>query len=406
MSNNPNGKDLPKGIYLRKDGRYEARAVVQGVKIQLYGSNLKQLIKDFESAKKEAKTGLDRKYKNITLNDWFEEWFTKYKLPILKNTNVDSSRSKFYSYYGRILGNKRIIDITNMDIQMVLNTMYQDGRVQSTMRDALGRVRECLEAARANHIISENPCIGIAVPVTMVKKESRVLSQNEQTIFLQAVENSWYKEMFFVMFLTGLRIGELGGLQTSDIDFENKCIHVNRSLFTSYLHGTKTMVFSTPKTYNSYRKIPFMGEVETMLLSQIQKRDQLKNELGSRYRSQGEFADVLFVTTMGSPIIRHIAEKECKKVVRSINAEEHYNAVQENRMANEFQDVHPHAIRHTFCTRCFEYGLEPKVIQKIMGHQHYSTTIDIYTHVMQDQFSDEAKKFKIALQCVDQTSVS
>ncbi|MCQ4982215.1 MAG: tyrosine-type recombinase/integrase [Blautia coccoides] len=39
--------------------------------------------------------------------------------------------------------------------------------------------------------------------------------------------------------------------------------------------------------------------------------------------------------------------------------------------------THPHALRHTFCSRCFEKGITPKVVQQLMGHAHYSTTIDI-----------------------------
>ena len=52
MGKDLKGKELGKGIYQRKDGRYEARAVVGGIKIQLYNFDLKQLKTDFEKAKK------------------------------------------------------------------------------------------------------------------------------------------------------------------------------------------------------------------------------------------------------------------------------------------------------------------------------------------------------------------
>ncbi len=65
------GKELPKGIYQRKDGRYEARAVVSDFKIQLYKFNLKELKAEFKKRKEEAKQGIDRKLSNVTLNDWF-----------------------------------------------------------------------------------------------------------------------------------------------------------------------------------------------------------------------------------------------------------------------------------------------------------------------------------------------
>lgn len=40
-----------------------------------------------------------------------------------------------------------------------------------------------------------------------------------------------------------------------------------------------------------------------------------------------------------------------------------------------------HALRHTFATRCIERGVQPKVLQKILGHAHLSTTMDLYVHV-------------------------
>ena len=50
------GRELPKGIYQRKDGRYEARAMIHGNSIQLYNYNLKELKADFEKAKEQADT--------------------------------------------------------------------------------------------------------------------------------------------------------------------------------------------------------------------------------------------------------------------------------------------------------------------------------------------------------------
>ena len=57
----------------------------------------------------------------------------------------------------------------------------------------------------------------------------------------------------------------------------------------------------------------------------------------------------------------------------------------------------PHALRHTFCSRCFEKGITPKVVQQLMGHAHYSTTIDIYTHVSEEMMGNELEKFKVAM---------
>ena len=391
------GKPLPKGIYQRKDGRYEARALIDGVSIQLYNFNLKQLKIDFENAKEEARKGVDKKLSNITLDEWFDEWFERYKIPKIKETSITPMKTKYRSNFGRLIGNMKVSEIRNMDIQGVINTMQKEGKATSSMRDALGRVRECLESAKNNRIISENPCFDITVPWENKTKERRFLSQDEQNRFLLQVENNWYKEMFYVMFLTGMRIGEVGGLKWDDVDFKNKCININRSLSCQYHEGIKTIRLTTPKTHNSYRKIPFMGEVEEMLLSQKKKQDKLRKELGKRYRSDGDFVDLVFVTSMGSPVLRYHAEKECKKVVKAINEQEAFESVKEQREPIIFKDVYPHAIRHTFCSRCFQLNMNPKVVQALMGHQHYSTTIDIYTHVMEQDISNEICKMESAI---------
>ena len=265
------------------------------------------------------------------------------------------------------------------------------------MRDALGRVRDCLESAKHNRIISENPCFEISVPWENKQVLRRFLSVQEQNLFLQTVENNWYKEMFYIMFLTGMRIGEVGGLKWSDVDFENECILINQSLSCNYEKGVKKMCLTTPKTHNSYRKIPFVGEAKEMFLAQKKKQDKIRRELGKRYRCEGEFADLVFVTSMGSPVLRYHAEKECKKVVKAINEAEAFDSVREQRKPNIFEDVYPHALRHTFCSRCFEKGMNPKVVQALMGHQHYSTTIEIYTHVTEQKFDDEIAKFGNAI---------
>ena len=237
------GKELPKGIYQRKDGRYEARALINGIRIQLYNFNLKELKIDFEKRKAEAKHGVDKKLSNITLNEWFDEWFTRYKAPHVKETSIAPMKRKYRANYGRLIGNMKVVDIRNMDIQDVINTMQREGKATSSMRDALGRVRECLECAKNNRIISENPCFNIIVPWENVSKERRFLSQDEQNRFLRQVEDNWYKEMFYIMFLTGMRIGEVGGLKWEDVDFKNNCIYMNRCLCCVFLCGLFCFVF-------------------------------------------------------------------------------------------------------------------------------------------------------------------
>ena len=126
------------------------------------------------------------------------------------------------------------------------------------------------------------------------------------------------------MCLTGVRVGELGGMKWSDIDFKKKVVHVRRSLSCSYYNGEKRMMLVTPKTVNSIREIPFLGEMEEILKSQKKKQNKLKEELGSRWRSTDDLKDLVFTTGMGSPCVRYVVEKEIKKALKRMSEKKEF----------------------------------------------------------------------------------
>lgn len=74
-----------------------------------------------------------------------------------------------------------------------------------------------------------------------------------------------------------------------------------------------------------------------MFQRQKEKTDHLKKALGNRWRATGEYEDLVFVTTMGSPVLRYHAEKEIKKVVKEINEQEAFESVQEQRKPHYFE---------------------------------------------------------------------
>lgn len=389
-------RKLPKGIRENK-GTYEARAMVNGVKICLYGSDLDHLIEEFHQAKEKVKNSIDYRKTMITLNEWFEEWFTEVKAHKVKETSIHPMKNNFKRTFGFYIGSKKLKDIKPLDVQRALNTMEQEGISNSAMREALGRLRECMEFAVGNQMITSNPCLIVEVPWTYKKaKEEIALTQEEQNALLNEVEDSWYKEMFYFMCLTGVRVGELGGLQWSDIDFSKKCITIRRSLSCSYCNGKKREMLVSPKTVNSTRQIPFLGEMEEVLKSQKEKQKRLRAELGERWRSGEEFSDLVFTTGMGSPCSRYIVDKEVKKVIKRIREKEAVLAVQEQREPKIIRDFHPHTLRHTFATRCFENKMEPKVVQSLLGHSSISITLNIYTHVLDNKMDEEIKKFGVA----------
>lgn len=392
MGKDLKGKNLGKGYSQRKDGRYEARAVINGVKIDIYDMNLSNLKKSFEIAKAIVLRDEKNVRPNVTLKEWYAEWFEKCKAPSLKS---DVSRKtydrKARNTYVAVIGDKRMEDITQINMQAATTELVEKGYSERTIKEALGVMRECMDIAIVNHIIRANPCTGIKVVNANVQKERRVLSHDEQKQFLNEVKDSYYYEAYAILLSTGMRIGEFSGLQWDDVDFENKQIKINRSMQTAYLDGKKIEELTTPKTSNSYRTIPFFGDTEQLFRAWKIKQEFYKQKLGDRWRAREELGDLVFTSTMGSPVTRYVIVHDINKVVQNINLKEIYAASRDGRKPKEFEHLHPHAFRHTFATRCFEKGLDPLFVQSIMGHANYSTTVS-YTHILDDMKQREVAK--------------
>lgn len=270
--------------------------------------------------------------------------------------------------------------------------MLKEGRTSRSVREATGILQSCVEAAIANGLMFLNPVLGVMIP-KCEKVERRVLTVEEQEIFLGYLKatKSWYEEMYKFMLLTGMRIGEVGGLQWEDIDFTSRFIYVKRSLTYQYEDGKKIMRLTSPKTENSVRKIPFFGETREVLEKQFEKVKRKREDLGKRWRQPEEFGNLVFLTSMGSPIGRYSIENDMRYVTQQINDMLKTEALYSGGIPKNFERVHPHALCHTFATRCFEKGMTPRAVQEIMGHANYNTTVS-YTHVLDDIKSKEAER--------------
>lgn len=393
MGKDLKGNDLGKGYSQRKDGRYEARAKINGVKIDLYDFSLPKLKKTFEAEKAKVRRGQQSVDSNITLGQWYREWFDKCKAPQLKSEiSRKTYDRKIRNTFINILGDKCLKDLTQLNIQVATNELMEQNRRERSVREAIGVLRECLESALINRIIPVNPCQQILIKGNNeCQKERRVLAKWEQELLLEETENCYYNEVYKFLLLTGVRIGEFSGLQWGDIDWEKKVIKISRTMSTGYVNGKKIEELTPPKTSNSYRLIPFFGETEKILKDWKKKQDLYKVKLGNRWRANPKHGDLIFTSTMGSPITRYVIVHDLKRIEKNMVLKEQSRAILEARQPRVIEHIHPHCFRHTFATRCFEKGMSPLIVQSIMGHANYSTTV-AYTHILDDKRKEEVDK--------------
>ena len=387
------GTELGRGITQRRNGSYYGRVMVNGSQQEFDDTDLNRLRTKLTRAKD---NGQRYKFRSeLTVAEWFDKWFDIYKAPLVKESSIAPMKNRVKNTILPFIGKKKLSKLTNFDYQIAISELITENRIaRGSIREASSRLEECFAAAVNNGFMASNPAYGAVIPGEEKEvEERRFLSPEEIKLFLETAEGNWWYEMLYTMIHTGMRIGEISGLCWEDIDWKNKSIKVRKNLTTWYENGQKHEKLSTPKTVNSYRKIPFMGDLENVLLAQKEKVDRLKKELGPRYRGKGELADLVFVTTMGSPCTRYNAEKAINKTVKAINDHEAVDAKMEGREPVIFERCYPHALRHTFASICFKAGMNPKVVQSLMGHANYSTTINIYTHIMGITFDEDVDKF-------------
>lgn len=346
MGKDLKGKELGRGLSQRPDGRYMGRAQVEGKPIVLYGWKVKELKKELVRAVDDLKRSNllpEEDGTGITLSEWFEEWYSKYKAPTLKDGGSPAYKRKFLNYYGVRIGSKYLADIRQLHVQTAIADMVESGRSSKSIREATGILQNCIEAAIANGLMRINPVVGTIVP-KCEKVERRVLTVEEQRIFLDylAQNKSWYEELYKFMLLTGLRIGEVGGLQWEDIDFSNRFIYVKRTLSYQYEDGKKTMRLTSPKTENSVRKVPFFGETQKILEQQFEKVKRRKKDLGDRWRKPEEMGNLVFLTSMGSPIGRYNIESDMRYITQQINDIFRTEALYSGGIPKNFEKIHPH----------------------------------------------------------------
>lgn len=101
-----------------------------------------------------------------------------------------------------------------------------------------------------------------------------------------------------------------------------------------------------------------MGQLEEILRSQQIKQYQLKKVMGDLYRNKGEFLDLVFITSMGTLVMRYSAEKRINVIKQEMNMAEEKKAKDEGRLPGILDKINPYIIRHTSATRCFESGIE------------------------------------------------
>lgn len=378
MAFDKNGKKLPKGIWPHEQGYYLGRFQYLGERYEVYDKDLKQCCKKLEDLRYEVRHGSYTRKENMTVDQWFHIWLEEYKELQIKEGSKLVYSDAYRLYIKPKIGKVKLQAVQGEHIQKIYNDLKRKNYSNSTIDIVATVLSGMFKRAYLNKRITDNP-VKMASPEFKKEeeKEMRVMSKGEQKLFMEYAKNSWLYPLIVVALYTGMRSGELRGLTWDKVDFDKRWITVNKSL----LYLNKQYVLGATKTKSSVRKIPMLDEVYHVLKKN--KKEQLEKRLllGDMWKEKEGMENLVFPSDTGYPMNRDRLKVQVNKIIKNIN-----------EAGYEFEHITPHTFRHTFSTICIENGMQPKVLQKILGHSKLSQTMDLYVHTEDDFKVEEMKK--------------
>lgn len=385
-------KRLPKGISIRKDGRYQARYTLNGKRYTIYGKTLKEVEKKLRDAKYEIDHGIYAKPDRITVDSWYKTWVKEYRENVVRET-TRISNAKAYKHVSAEIGKMKLQAVRPEHVQKVLNRMKREGYSEGYIDHARMVMNMMFSQAFLNGMIVTNPVSRSVLPKVEDKENihRRALTEEEQKAFLDAActRKPYYADIFYVGFSTGMRIGEINGLEWKDIDFKKMEIHIEGTLIKV---AGKEFYKGQVKTGSSRRTVPLLPEIAKRLKKHKVEQAKLRMMMGDKWEPVKGLEHLVFTTMFGKPLMSLSVGRYINSTVNAVNRIEAKRAEQEHRKPVVMETFCPHAMRHTFATRALEKGIPPKVVQSYLGHATIDVTMNIYTHVTEELEREEIKK--------------
>ena len=324
----------------------------------------------------------------------------------LKLTTRNNYRCLYDKHVRDAIGLKTLRNVRYSTIQKFYMDLIQKSNLKySSVQSINALLYQMFTVAVKDSLIRLNPTTGALKEVKRIlgtqQEKRHALTEEEQARLVEFVYRTrQYKRwgsLITVLLGTGMRIGEALGLRWKDCDFKKNMIHVSRALlYRENEDGAYEYRVSETKTPAGMRVIPMLPEVRTALLD-LQK---LKLHMGHEPFVVDGYSGFIFLNSNGKVFTPGAFFDAIQNITNAYNREEFFRAADEHREPCYLPKFSAHILRHTFCTRLCENEKDLKIIQDVMGHKNFRTTMDVYNEATlvrkAASFKSLEGKFKLA----------
>lgn len=319
----------------------------------------------------------------MSISDYFDYWLENYVNKKLKYNTQKNYKNIVEKYIKPELGKFYISSIKPAKLQEFMNKL-PNGFERPLAKHSVEIVFTVLKGAfkRAIYpwqILNDNPMNYVEMPYfesrpAQTREDMKIITMDQyQDILKLNPASSPFHLPLIIGMHTGLRRGEVCGLQWVDISLSDKTITVRQIM----LQDKDGIQLGTPKTQSSYRTIA----VDDFLIAEL--KDMKKRQSENKLRYGKFYFDSNFVCTKdnGEPVTPNSIKWYCSKVKKELGFSFNF-----------------HSLRHTHATMLLEDGVKPKIVQERLGHSRIATTMDKYVHVTQKMRSEAVDIFAQRLQ--------
>lgn len=371
------GRVLEKGESQRTDGTYMYRWTDLSKKRQtIYARTLNELRKKkLQVTKTEIISGVSWESNKITVRELIDRYLS------LKKVRITTEQK--YRYLINMLDKIQILDIPIKDIKTSLAKKYMItlsnmGYSYGTVQNAKTLLKPAFQMAVEDDYIVKNPFLfTLSNIIENDSKQRFSMSKEEENHYIEFISShGWFRHIYddvVILLNTGMRVSELYGLTFKDVDLKNRRINVNKQL-----HRIDGKYVILPPKSKAGNRILAMNDATRKAF--MHKRTEIRPKV--EYAIDG-YTGFVFINHFGFPKTRRNLEGSMREVRKK-----HIELG-----LGELPQITPHVLRHTFCSRMVEKGMNVKTLQLVMGHSDISTTLDVYTHKKPDDVAKEMEQY-------------